>query len=216
MADIPRPYPITRFLLRLGITIPFIYYGIQLLAAPFFPHFSIVRTTASELGSNLTPYQGVFNIGIIFLSVITLFAAIGFLLALYRLGVNLLVTLLTSLALATNAFQCFWAGIHPMPDPRHGGHPPLIVAMVILPFLLTASTWRATHSRAVKVYFIATCLLLLAFVPIMSGISGLNTHDYRGLIQRIFTLTIFPPIAVAAHILSRVLSNKGNKRDSPA
>ena len=77
--------------------------------------------------------------------------------------------------------------------------------MTLLPFLLTLTTWRQTNSRLAHNYFLATCLLLLAMVPIMSGITGLDTHHYRGLIQRIFTLTVFPPIAVAAHILCRRL-----------
>jgi len=40
-------------------------------------------------------------------------------------------------------------------------------------------------------------------VPIMSGMSGLDTHTYRGLFQRIFALTVFPPIGVAAYVLAR-------------
>ena len=39
--------------------------------------------------------------------------------------------------------------------------------------------------------------------PIMSGMTGLDLHTYRGLFQRIFALTVFPPIGAAAFVLSR-------------
>jgi hypothetical protein len=50
--------------LRLGIVIPFLDYGIQVAAAPFFPDFSFVSTTASEMGSSLSQHPSVFNTGI--------------------------------------------------------------------------------------------------------------------------------------------------------
>jgi hypothetical membrane protein len=206
MTETPPPHAFTRFLLHLAITIPFIYYGIQLLAAPFFPHFSFIRNTASELGASLAPHPRIFNIGIMMLGIITFLAAVGFLRALRQLRVEPLFTFLTFLALLINGFQSLWAGLHPIPDPRHAGHLPVMIAMTLLPFLLTLTMWRQTNSRLAHNYFLATCLLLLAIAPMMSGMGGLDTHNYRGLIQRVFTFTVFPPIAVAAHILSRRLS----------
>jgi hypothetical protein len=32
---------------------------------------------------------------------------------------------------------------------------------------------------------------------------GLDTHDYRGLLQRVFALTVFVPIGVGAYVLAR-------------
>ena len=43
-------------------------------------------------------------------------------------------------------------------------------------------------------------------VPLMRGMTGLDAHAYRGLLQRVFTLAIFPPIGVAAYVLARRLS----------
>ncbi|MCC6426592.1 MAG: DUF998 domain-containing protein [Phycisphaerales bacterium] len=109
--------------LRLGIAIPFIYYGMQVLSACFFPGYSYLRNTASELGSDLSPHAGVFNIGIMALGAITLIAGQGLLWALLRLGNHPLIAALTLIAMGTNAVQSFWAGCFPMPDPRHGGTP---------------------------------------------------------------------------------------------
>ena len=41
--------------LGFAIAVPLLYYGVQLVAAPFFPDFSVLSTTASELGSDRSP-----------------------------------------------------------------------------------------------------------------------------------------------------------------
>ena len=40
-------------------------------------------------------------------------------------------------------------------------------------------------------------------VPIMSGSTSLDNRAYGGLFQRLFALTVFPPIAVCAYYLLR-------------
>ena len=200
-----RPGRLTHVALALGVAVPLVYYGIQAVAAPFFPDFSLVRTTASELGSNLSRRPAVFNAGIMAMGAATVLASFGFLVALRRLGVHLILSLLVWAAVATNGVQTIWAGYYPMPDPRHGGHPSFVVAMIALPLLLTAALWRGA-SRALKAYLVATLLLLGVMFPIMSGISGIDTHAYRGLQQRVFALTVYPPIGVAAYVLARRVS----------
>lgn len=190
-----------------GVAVPFLYYGIQAVAAPFFPGFRFVATTASELGSDLSRHAAIFNTGILVQGAATLLAAIGFLLAFRRLGVHPALAWPTTLAVAVNGVQTLWAGIFPLPDPRHGGHPAFLVAMLLLPFLLAASLWRIGGVRA-RAYLVANLLLLALMVPLMSGISGLDTRDYRGLLQRAFTLAIFPPIGVAAYILRGRLKDR--------
>ena len=56
-----------------------------------------------------------------------------------------------------------------------------------------------------RTYLVANLILLAAMVPIMSGMSGLDTHTYRGLFQRLFSFTVFPPIAVAGFVLTKRL-----------
>src|SRR3954469_24501898 len=88
---IPPGSPVTRptlILLRLGVLVPFVYYGTQAAAAPFFPGFSFVGTTASEMGSTLSRHPAIFNVGIMALGVTMLLASVGFLLALRHTGVN--------------------------------------------------------------------------------------------------------------------------------
>jgi hypothetical protein len=95
-----------------------------------------------------------------------------------------------------------WAGYFPIPDPRHAGHPAFILAMIILPIVLAAALWRG-GGLALRRYFAATLLLLVAMIPVMSGLVPVDRSKYAGVLQRVYTLTVFPPVAVAACSLAR-------------
>jgi hypothetical membrane protein len=191
----------TLWLLKFGIVVPLIYYGIQVLAAPYYPGFSVLRNTASELGSDRSEHAVIFNAGIMIQGVASLAASLGFFLALRRLRINSALAALTAVALAINGVQHIWAGYYPIPDPRHGGHPLFIVAMTVLPVLLTATLWRQVGT-GLRVYFVSTLVLLAAVLTLRSELSGLERYEYRGLLQRVFSLAIFPPIGMAAYALA--------------
>jgi hypothetical protein len=72
--------------------------------------------------------------------------------------------------------------------------------MTLLPVLLTVALWRQAGT-ALKVYLVGTLVLLAAVLALRSGLSGLERYEYRGLLQRVFTLSVFPPIGVAAYTL---------------
>jgi hypothetical protein len=186
----------------IGVAIPFLYYGSQAFAAPFFPGFTFVGTTASELGSDLSRHPRVFNYGIMAQGVVALVASLGFLLAFRRLGVHWPLAWPTSLSVAMSGVQSLWAGYFPLLDPRHGGHPAFLIPMIALPSLLAASTWKI-GSGASRAYFLANLGLLAVMFPIMSGITSLDTQAYRGLSQRMFAFTVFPAIGVASFVLAR-------------
>jgi hypothetical membrane protein len=192
----------TLFLLRLGVLVPFVYYGTQAVAAPYFPPFSFVGTTASEMGSSLSRHPAVFNAGIIALGVITLLTSVGYLLALRHVGVDPVLALLVSADIALNGVQMLWAGLHPLPDPRHAGYAVFVAGMFSLPVLITLALWRGA-SPLLRAYFAATLMLLAAMVPIVTGVSGIDRRTNRGIIQRVYTLTTFPPIAVGAWALGK-------------
>lgn len=194
------------FALGCGIMVPMLYFGNQLLAAPFFPNYSFLSMDASLLGSDLAIYPAIFNIGAIITGIATIIASVGFLLALQQLATNPLLTWLTALAILLNGLGSLWAGLFPMPDPRHGDNP-FAVGIFLFPLLLTFTLWNHRNARLIKIYLIITNLLFIALVPIMSGVSGINTQGYQGLLQRIAALVFFLPISVGAYFLIQRTKN---------
>ena len=188
------------FALRIGIAVPFLYFGVQIVAAPFFPGYSFLSMDASTLGSDLAIYPPIFNIGAIITGIATIIASIGFLFALQHLGTNPFLTWLTSIAITLNGLGSLWAGFFPMPDPRHGSNP-FTVGIFLFPILLTITLWKHSKAGAIKIYLIVTNLLFIGLIPIMSGISGINTQGYQGLLQRIAVLVFFAPISVGSYFL---------------
>jgi hypothetical membrane protein len=207
---------ILAFALRSGIVVPILYFGTQLLAAPFFPDYSFLNMVASLLGSDLAPYPAIFNSGAIITGIATIIASVGFLLAFQQLGTNPFLTWLTSLAVLLNGLASVWAGFFAMPDPRHGSNP-FAVGVFLFPILLTFALWNRRDAGAMKKYLIITNLLFIALVPIMSGVSGINTQGYQGLLQRIAALVFFVPISVGScFLLQQTKKNsfsEGAKRD---
>src|SRR5829696_4863839 len=188
------------FALGSGIMVPVLYFGTQLLAAPFFPGYSFLSMAASLLGSDLALYPAIFNTGAIITGIATIIASVGFLLALQHLGTNFVLTWLTSLAVLLNGLGSLWAGVFPMPDPRHGSNP-FTVGIFLFPILLTLALWKRSDARPIKTYLIITNLIFIALIPIMSGVAGIHTQGYQGLLQRIAALVFFVPISVGSYFL---------------
>jgi hypothetical membrane protein len=185
-----------------GIAVPCLYFGVQAVAAPFFSEFSFVGTTASELGSERSSHPAVFNYGTLLLGVAWLIASVGFFRAFQRLGVHPVLAWPVSAAFVVAGIGSFFAGWYPLPDPRHSGHPAFLIAILSLPILLTVALWKKSHP-VLRAYFVANLVLLAVMVPIMGGFTGLDTHTYRGLFQRMFALTVFLPVGITSAVLAR-------------
>jgi hypothetical membrane protein len=202
MHEIEQKDRITLGLLGFGVAIPFLYYGVQLVAAPFFPGFSILANAASDLGSDRSTHPSIFNGGVLITGIAALCGSLGIVLAQKTLGANMILGCFAGIVIATTGVATLLAGIFPLPDPRHSGHPALLVAMLAVPFAVTAALWRLGISFPLKVYFLATLGLLALMVPVMGGMTGIDMAAYGGICQRVFALTVFPPIGVAASVLS--------------
>jgi hypothetical protein len=190
------------FALGAGVAVPFLYFGAQLAAAPFFPGYSFLRQSASMLGSDLSTCPAILNVGAVLTGVATLIAAAGFLPALRSRGTPRGIVWLTCMALVSSGLASVWAGTFHLPDPRH--NPGLLGAgSFLLPFLLAAAFWRSPDAPALRIYLLANLLFMLALVPVMSGKTGIDRASYGGLLQRIAAATLFPPIGVVAWVLRR-------------
>jgi len=198
------PPPLVRFALGIGVAVPFLYYGTQLIAAKFYPGYSFLSQAASMLGSDLAPLPWIFNSGAFAVGFASFIAAYGFLRALLFLGSRPAWAWLVAFSLAVGAVAAIKAAAFPLPHRYHGSGP-LTIGVLLLPTLLLAALWKRDDARAMRWYLAATNLLILAMIPVMSGMTGLDTTPYIGINQRIATLAIYPPIGVAAWYLLRRL-----------
>jgi hypothetical protein len=206
--------PIRR-VLALGIATPVIYFGIQFMAAPFFPDYSFFSHDASSLGSSDSTAPWIFNVGSLVVGVLSVAVAGAFLFALPRAGVGRVLATLSAMALVSAGIGSFNAFLHPLPDPRHTDG--LLANMgggaALLPVLMSAVLWRLGARRLAVV----TTIVWLALIPIVSGLiqraciwSGTNCDVYQsflnsshGILQRVAAAVAFVPIAVIAHLLRR-------------
>ena len=89
-----------------------------------------------------------------------------------------------------------WAGVFPMPNPRHGQNP-FQIAAVALPILVGAAVWKGVRAP-VRVYFVATVLALAA---LMFNVVPFDRQLYDGLFQRLLALAVFPSVGVGSYLV---------------
>ena len=203
-----------RAALGAGVLVPVIYFGIQLVAAPFYPGYSFVRDATSLLGSDRSTFPLLLNAGAMLTGCASLIGALGFLRGLRGLRVAPALVWLTTLAVASVGAAAIWAGLFPLPDPRH--NPGLLNAgMFVMPALLLAALWRPAPPL-LRIYLATNLVLFLALVPVVSGAAGVDTQGIGGLLQRLVTLVVFVPIGITAAFLLGVAGERWSPRYSTA
>ncbi len=194
-----------RILLLAGVAVPILYFGNLLISPLFYPGYSHVTQYASELGGPDAPRPSIFNTGVVLTGLATLAAGAGFFLALRRLTGKILLPALAGLAIALAGIAFVMGGLFPMPDPRHGGYG-LGLAFQVAPVLLALALWKRKNLRALKIFLIATAVVMTAFFAIMMGVGSLVTRANVGIFQRVNALCTFPWIGIAAYALHRELA----------
>lgn len=190
--------------LAVGVAVPFVYFGAQLTAAPFYPGYSFLSQVASELGSDKAPVPWILNTGIFLTGLATLAAAFGIGFGLRRIGTHPAWAWTTGILLALSSIGTIKAGIYPMPDPRHSSGGFLGMTMLLFPVALLAGLWKQSDAKGVKAYLGFAIVCILACIPVVTGRAGIDPQgNYKGLIQRVFAASAFPPIAVGAWYLRR-------------
>ena len=189
-----------RFALAAGIAVPFLYFGAQILAAPFYPGYSFLANSASQLGSDLSTQPSILNTGAKLTGLATIIAAFGFLPAMKKMRTGRILAWLVFAAMLSYGAGSIWAGSFPLPDRRHNPGP-LAAGMFLLPILYAIAFWKRPDAREVRAYLVANVIAFLLLVPIMSGVTGLNVQGYGGLLQRIAAVIFHVPIAVVSWFL---------------
>jgi hypothetical membrane protein len=192
----------TRISLRAGLAVPFAYYGVQCVAALFYPGYSFVRDMASVLGSRSAPHPAIWNTGMLLVGLATLGSALGYSRGFRRLSVRPVVAGLAVTAVISNGLLSLASGLFPLEDPRHNGGP-LVIGALLLPWLFAAAIWSAKGARALRFYFLSSGAMLLVMAPIMGQAVAIGLGSIHGALQRFLTLSMFPPLAVMAWYLLR-------------
>ena len=185
-----------------GVLVPLLYFGTQLLASRFYPGYSFVTQTASELGSDRSARPAVLNSGAILTGCAAVIASLAFLPALRRQGTHRIVAILTTIALVSLGAGAIWAGVFPLPDPRH--NPKLIGAgafLLPLLFALCAVRWR--DAPTLRRYLWANLALFIVLVPVMSGVTPIDVVRFRGVLQRVAAGVLYLPVGVVAASILR-------------
>jgi len=190
------PYAV-RSALWLGVAVPFVYFGTQFAAAPFYPGYSFVTDAASQLGSDRSTFPILFNLGAIATGVAMIASAYGFMRALPSAGAWRIASWLLALALVSAGIGSVWAGCFRLPSPRHAigaaG-----AGIFLLPLLLLVGFWAVRGASVVRIYLIVNLLLFGAITMVMSGAAGINYASFAGAMQRLIAAVVMIPIAVAA------------------
>lgn len=192
---------LTQHAIAVGILIPIMYYGVQLIAIPYAKDYNFVRQVASELGmASVSNLPAVFNLGTIFRTVPTWIAALGFFFGLKRMGARPIAVWLTVLGMVAIALNDIGAGMFPLPDPRHEGI--FLIGYPVWSFSLLAAASSLPRSAAFRTYLAVNIALALLMLVARIAVGELLLSPIAGLFQRIFAFVTVVPIGVAAWFLA--------------
>src|ERR1700722_9657345 len=188
---------VTSLCLLAAAAMPILYFGTQMVAAPFYPGYSFSLQSESMLGTQFSRHPWIFNAG----EILSGFAALGAALGLYRVfrrKTHFLLGWLIGLSVACTGVICVKAGMFPMPDPRHNSWGFLLNFMIITPHLMLIGLWKHSHSSVVRAYLIFSILLLLVLSLVAPWLG-------RGTLQRFIHVTTLVPVGVIGFLFWREL-----------
>ena len=189
--------PIT-LMLGAAFAMPLVYFGVQLIAAPFYPGYHFATDTASMLGTSLSHHPEIFNTGAILTGIAGLAGAFGLFWGLDGATAFWLRALI-AIGVLSNGVLALKAGLFPMPDPRHATWQFLLFPILLTPLLLLVATWRAF--MGLRVYLLLDIICLLYMLPSMMHRAAPMLPE--GTMQRLFALVAFVPITLVAGALLR-------------
>jgi hypothetical membrane protein len=192
-----------------AIAMPVIYFGTQLVAAPFYPQYSFTLDTASMLGTTNSHHPWIFNLGAMLTGAAGLVGALGLFGALRTVTWKALAWLV-ALSVVANGVLSVKAGIFPMPDPRHASWQFLMPAVLATPLLLLVALWR--QGMALRAYLLCNVAALMLMVPLM--MHRMAPVFAEGTAQRLFAVVVFVPVGVAGFALIRGVTKQSASHPS--
>ena len=192
---------ITSIGLIAAIAVPILYFGSQLLAAPFYPGYSFAQNSASMLGSSFSAHPWIFNVGAMLTGVAAILGAFGLYRA-FQATANTIVAWPIGLAVFATGIMSLKAGIFPLPDPRHASWGFLVTLTIVTPLLLLIGVWKKRGSNTLRLYLIASVSLVLVLFPFMSGMASTSLLQ-GGTLQRLFAIATFVPVGAVGYSLKK-------------
>ena len=186
----------TTLMLGAAVAVPLLYFGVQFIAAPWYPEYRFATDTASMLGTAASLHPGIFNNGAILDGIAAFFGAAGLFLGLSNLATKWL-RALVAIGVLSNGVLSLKAGLFPMPDPRHASWQFLLFPILITPLVMLAATWRI--SIGLRIYLLVDVVCLLLVIPMM--MHRMAPIWPEGAMQRLFAFIAMAPIGVVALVL---------------
>ncbi len=186
-------------LLVLVVLLPAAYFGSQVLAAPFFPNYSWLTISASELGSPRSTQPWILNGGAVVTGLMGLLGAAGLGFALPLVGVNRWLAWLLAFCVLSIGLSALWAGMHPMPHPKHNPGA-LGIGLFGAPFAAAMVAWQIKPATRLRFVLLLNLLLFAACAHVLSGNAGINLNTHGGLFQKIVAAVSFFPSALIAWV----------------
>lgn len=186
-------------LLTAAFLVPFVYFGAQFLAAPYFPNYSVLTTSASDLGSDLSSQPSILNTGALLTGILSFLGSAGLAISLPKLGASRVAAFLFALSLASAGLAALWAGLHPLPDPQHNPGA-LGIGMFVAPFFAVWTAWRINNSGILRYLLVSNAVLFIVLGALMSGAVNIDLAAFGGLIQKLLAASSFAPCSVLAGI----------------
>jgi len=194
----PGKHKLTRLMLGAAVAVPLLYFGIQLIAAPYYPGYSFSTDTASMLGTTASRHPGIFNNGAILDGIAGILGAAGLFLGLSSAASRWLRALI-AMGVFCNGVLSLKAGLFPMPDPRHASWQFLLFPILFMPPLMLAATWRT--SMLLRVYLLVDTVCLLLTLPML--MHRMAPIWPEGTMQRLFASVVMLPIGVVGFTVLR-------------
>jgi hypothetical protein len=206
----PRALALLDISLFAGAAVPIMYFGAQALAAPFFPGFSVLAHSASQLGSDLSSHPAILNCGAALTGAAALVAAPGLYTALRHQRAWLLLAALVAACSVSTGLASLWAATYPMPDPRHNPGA-LGAGMFAAPFVILFTSFTLPRAPGLRWYLIVNGLAFAVVASIYAQLLPVDLRSYGGAVQRLGALIMLLPVAV----LSVWLLRNEKKSSSP-
>jgi glucan biosynthesis protein C len=209
-------------LLRISILIPVLYYGALAVGGYLTPGYDHMTMLASELGIAGKPAAQLFNYALIATGGIAVLSGIGVLFGVRALKGSILWALLAAVGIVAWGAAVIYAGLYPMPDPRHMGPVSwqgLTLGLAAVPaalFLFLGLSGRSDMG-GVKVLLILSFLAMIAFNLIFANVGGLDLvkPEQQGLWQRAFSLSMVPWIGIAPLCIAQAMSRRARRSRDP-